>query len=371
MTKTKRNYGIDLLRIFSMLLIVVLHLLKQGGILNSVEQGTAGYHLAWLAEIIACCAVNCYGLISGYVNVDNKIKYHKLGIMWLQVVFYCFFITLIYYFQFKESFKFYHWTDNFFPVCTKQYWYFTAYVPLFLFMPYLNKLINSLTQTKLKKLGILIFIVFPVTQTVWQTNVFVGGYTFPWLLLLYILGAIIKKLDLVQKLSWQRWTLIFTTAAAVSYIFKISAEATNAAVNKDILMSYYSVTTVVQGISLLAIGINLDIKKKTAVKLISFFSPLSFGVYLIHTNTWIFNNLIKNCAVSLTQLPAPLMLLSVIGIAAAIFVACCLIDYLRMLLFRALKITPALKKAEAKIMNKLNHSSYSCIENEEQTTTFV
>ena len=40
----ERNYGIDFLRIISMFMIVILHILGNGGILASVQIGSSNYH---------------------------------------------------------------------------------------------------------------------------------------------------------------------------------------------------------------------------------------------------------------------------------------------------------------------------------------
>ena len=58
----QRNYGIDLLRMFSMLLVVILHTEGHGGVLEAA-QGHSVYW-AYLPEAFAYCAVNCYALIS-------------------------------------------------------------------------------------------------------------------------------------------------------------------------------------------------------------------------------------------------------------------------------------------------------------------
>lgn len=351
---TKRKYGIDLLRILSMLFIVILHLLKQGGLLDATEINSPNYHFAWIMEIIAMCAVNCYGLISGYVNVDHKPKYHKLGVMWLQVVFYGFFIAVIYSFILGDEFRPEFWTNPFFPVCTVQYWYFTAYFVLFLFMPYLNIMINHLSKPQLKALGITIFIVFSVASTIWQGDMFItkNGYSFLWLTLLYLLGAVIKKIDFAEKLRCRWWLLIFAAAVAVTCIFKLADHETGAVADENLLTYYPSPTTVIQAVSLLAIGVRMNIKNKKAIRLIKFFAPLSFSVYLIHTNPFIFYYLIKNCTAEIAGFATPLMVLSILGIAIAIFLACTLIDSLRAMLFKAIKITPALAKAEDKIRKK-------------------
>ena len=58
----KRNYGIDLLRIVSILGVVFLHVLGHGGILAAVKNETQ-FATAWFLEILAYPAVNCFVLI--------------------------------------------------------------------------------------------------------------------------------------------------------------------------------------------------------------------------------------------------------------------------------------------------------------------
>ena len=53
-----RNYGIDLLKMTSMLMVVFLHLLGGGGILDGLEQLSLGYEMMWLLETACYCAVN-------------------------------------------------------------------------------------------------------------------------------------------------------------------------------------------------------------------------------------------------------------------------------------------------------------------------
>lgn len=65
-----RNYGIDFLRMISMIMIVMLHTLGHGGILRSVSFLSVHYQIAWLLEVIAFGAVNTYAMISGFVSVD-------------------------------------------------------------------------------------------------------------------------------------------------------------------------------------------------------------------------------------------------------------------------------------------------------------
>ena len=96
---SERNHGIELLRIFAMLLAAVLHILKKGGVITASEGNLAAYSTVWLLEAAAYCAVNCYALISGYVGYSDRPKPLRLARcieLWLQVVFYSVIITTVY-----------------------------------------------------------------------------------------------------------------------------------------------------------------------------------------------------------------------------------------------------------------------------------
>ena len=92
----ERNYGIDLLRILAMFMIVMLHVLGRGGILENATIFSAHYKIAWLLEVICYGAVNIYALISGYVGFRAKHKYVNIIMLWLQVIFYTVSITILF-----------------------------------------------------------------------------------------------------------------------------------------------------------------------------------------------------------------------------------------------------------------------------------
>ena len=56
----QRNRGIDLLRMTAMWMVVILHILNKGGVLEATAPLSAGREAARLLEIAAYCAVNCY-----------------------------------------------------------------------------------------------------------------------------------------------------------------------------------------------------------------------------------------------------------------------------------------------------------------------
>lgn len=80
----ERNYGIDLLRIVSMIGVMTLHILGHGGVLDNTKILSFNYDLAWLLEVCAYCAVDCFVLISGYVSVQARHKGSNIVLLWLK-----------------------------------------------------------------------------------------------------------------------------------------------------------------------------------------------------------------------------------------------------------------------------------------------
>lgn len=73
----KRNEGIELLRIISMIMILILHYLGHGGILDNLSANNFYYYIAWTLEGICFVAVNIYVLITGYFLCTSKANLKK------------------------------------------------------------------------------------------------------------------------------------------------------------------------------------------------------------------------------------------------------------------------------------------------------
>ena len=83
--KSRRNYGIDILRIVSMIFICMLHILGQGGILLKTEPQSVNYFSSWFLEIFAYCSVDCYALISGYVGVFGRYRLANITYLFMSL----------------------------------------------------------------------------------------------------------------------------------------------------------------------------------------------------------------------------------------------------------------------------------------------
>lgn len=223
-----RNYGIDFLRMISMIMIVMLHTLGHGGILRSVSFLSVHYQIAWLLEVIAFGAVNTYAMISGFVSVDSHFKISNILILWLQVLFYGILINTVFFFLLPESRNTSGWIQALFPVTRKEYWYFTAYAGVFFLSPFINQMFRNLSEKQIKTLFCFTLIVFSVVPTISQTftpqqDVFYmgDGYSVFWLTLMYLLGACIKKLNLVSHSKKKKYFILYFFCILITWSSKI------------------------------------------------------------------------------------------------------------------------------------------------------
>ena len=285
--KQERNYGIDLLRLVSMFMVVMLHILGGGGILNSTQPLSLRGELFWTLEILCYCAVNVYAIISGYVGLKATHKFSNLINLCLQITVYSFAITgidLVILLSRGESISLYKTFTNLFPSMSFVYhglWSFSAYFCLFFFMPILNSIVENVARNTLKTVAIFIFIVFCGWTQIYTDVLHLGrGYSVFWLAILYVLGAYMAKYDTLKKLS-VGWSLIGYLCCIV--VTELARCVMGSVFPKriNLLVSYTSPTIVLCAVFLFNIFLKMRIGQKGA-KIIAFLAPLSFGVYLAH-----------------------------------------------------------------------------------------
>ena len=92
-----RDTNLDLFRIFSMLLIVLLHSIDHSGVLEEAENssGALYFYVRFLYMLCQVC-VNCYVMLSGYYLVKAKFRLKKLVSLWMETAFYSFVLKFIF-----------------------------------------------------------------------------------------------------------------------------------------------------------------------------------------------------------------------------------------------------------------------------------
>lgn len=323
-----------------MFMVVVLHVLGVGGVLAAQPPLSPGHALSWLLEAACYCAVNCFGIISGYVSHSETFSGRRTFATWAQVAFYSAGITLLFRLLVPESTRFKSVIGACFPVMTQKYWYFTAYFALAFLIPFLNTMVRNLSADRAKKLMAVLFALLSVLPMFPDRDLFYtkGGYTLLWLAALFLFGACLKKVGPNWGPSGRMCLLgyllcVVLTAGSKIVLGALAARYGFTAVREDILLSYTSPTVVLAGIFLFQFFARCSIRRPRAVRAIAFFAPLSFGVYLIHTHPLVWNLVLNGRFSPYAALPVPLCLLAVLLTALAIFLVCIAVDWLRGKLF--------------------------------------
>lgn len=352
----QRNYGIDLLRIVSMFMVVILHVLGQGGVLQQTESG-GKFAVVWFMEIGAYCAVDCYALISGFVGFSEEekdISISRYIQLWMQVVFYSVVIMLLFKVLYPNLLSKRQTISAFFPISFGQYWYFSAYTGVFLFMPWINKMVRSVKQKELSSFIILCLVIFSFYSTVIQSEGdpfgLMGGYSFLWFVFLYIIGAFIKKYQIYKcmkkkYLGLEILGLIFFTWGWKLCVGELSERVLGNEIGAEMFISYISPTILGIAIMLLLLFVQLNVVG-FAKKCVQFIAPATFGVYLIHTHPLVFEYCIKGRFSKIVNWQVWTIPIAILIVSAVIFAGCILIDKLRACMFNVLKVKRLAVKVE-------------------------
>lgn len=355
----KRNYGIDALRICATIMVVTLHVLSQGGVLGGLQDLTRKGEFFWGVQAICFCSVNCFALISGYVGLNSKHRVSSLLSIWLQLFFYgvlFFGIDVI----ITKEISIRQLINVIFPIITRQNWYISAYWYAFFFMPLFNYLINHLPKTYLKKICLVLFFFFSIVEFVFENAVLgvQAGYSFIWISILYFLGAYIAKYDPFKNWKKRYCILSWGVCMLLTIIGRLGIQFIALKVFGGISygtkpLSYISPLILLGSVFLLAFFVKLKVDG-FAQKIIKFLSPMTLGVFLIHTSPIIYRKVLLNCLAPFTSETFFILLGIVVLSVLIIYVVCSLIDFLRILLFKCLRVSRVLTFVQSKIEKLVN-----------------
>ncbi len=334
---SNRNLGIDLLRILSMLYVLILHTLGRGGILEAARPHSAQYFGGWFLEIWAYGAVDIFALISGYVcysDQPKRVKFSGFAGIWMQAVFYGLLVTAGVGVLRPDLVSGINFLEALLPVSSGLYWYLTAYAGLFLMMPFLNAGLRQLDESAGVKIFWLLFLAFSVFDTVFKRFELNNGYAAFWLVVVYLLGGLVKKCHIGEKLKgWQAF-LGIVLLTFIGWLWKAAGPRFtlfDVQVTKDLLVCYTSPT--VLGASILYLISFAKLKlPHWAGRVIRFAAPGAFAAYLLNNQQFVWGFL-YNRFVRLAGRPLPLMLAGVVGFSLAFFVGSVLLDAARRWLF--------------------------------------
>ena len=188
-----RRSNFELLRIVCMLMIIGGHIIKVHTTPYSLQNPDELIKLFFWGSF--CIAVNAFVLISGYFGIKFKIE--RMASLALQVFFYSVGLSLLSICIGWHTFS--PKTDilRLFPILTKQYWFVTCYVVLYVISPLLNKWATAMQKAEYKRLlivGFFLLYVWPTINFLVNAPQFIddAGYGIINFSYLYMLGYYVR-----------------------------------------------------------------------------------------------------------------------------------------------------------------------------------
>lgn len=338
-TPEVRIAGIDALKIVSILMVSVLHILGQGGILSAASGIQS--QVVWAMEAACYCAVNSFAIASGYVQSTRSAPtLRQIFTLWLQVVCLTCGITLAFKLLGQAVFNPLTIRKCLLPVLSGDYWYFTAYFVLCFFLPLLNRACAALSIRELRQLAAVIFGLacagritgFFGAMDFYRLN---GGYSVLWLLLLYVIGAWLRRdRSVLRRIPAWGILLLYVVAVVVARLEHLAGIGLH-------LLRYDSPAILLSATALVELFSRLNVSSSRIRTGLRWIAALTFGAYIVQCH-WLVWGWLKGRFVDLATL-SPVALFAVVLVAAGgLFTVCATVDFLRKVCFSlVLRFSPS------------------------------
>lgn len=279
----RRNVNIELLRIFCMYMVLVLHALNWSGALAY----TTGIHfwVYWFVEGLAIIAVNVFMLISGYFQVNTTFKTKNVINIILEVWCYSVLFSGIMLITGGANPSIEEAAKMILPITTKRYWFVNSYLLVYLLSPFMNKVIKSISRRQYDALILILLMAFSVRVTAlpmtWSQDS-TGGMSVLWLGTLYMVGAWIRTTQ--RRFANNYWHgILYLLCALCLVVLKglllkigVSAELSSK------LYGYPSLIVFCEATMLFLFFIYGKPIQGIASKVICMIAKHSFSVYVVH-----------------------------------------------------------------------------------------
>jgi len=295
MSEKKRKSNLELLRCVAMMMVVVLHYLGKGGLLDGLEKeglGSVGF-AAWLLEAFCIVAVNVYMMISGYVLCNSSFKLSRLLQLWFQVWLYSVAFGLIGAFTGiveETAVDTHYFLTLLFPVTMGHYWFLTAYIFLYLLLPFVGLAVKKMTKRQMQAAMVLLLLVFCVAKSVLPVRLEMDGqgYDCLWYLCVFVAAAYMRRFGCPLPEKRGRGFLLYVACCLLIFggtmgLRQVYLRTGALGFMLKVCMEYNHILVFGAAVGLFAVFAGLSVEGRIAC-VINKIAPYTLGVYLLHEN---------------------------------------------------------------------------------------
>lgn len=326
-----RDSNIELFRIITMIMIVAHHYVVNSGLLNVMYNGSLNTQSIFLFIFGAWgkIGINCFVFITGYFTCKSSITVKKFLKLLFEIMFYRVAIYMIFAISGYEKVSIINIIKLFIPVRDVSDAFAQCYLVFFLFIPFINILLNNLTQKKHILLIVLSLFTYTFLASVPRFNVTMNYVS--WFIVLYFISSYVRlypKSVFNNVKFWFITQLICVVLSIISIFLSLYFGKIWGFENAYyFIVDSNKILAVVTAFSLFMFFKNLKIKYN---KFINIVASSTFGVLLIHANSdamrqWLWNDALNNVG----MYNSPYLYIHAIGSVLAIFTICVIIDQIR------------------------------------------
>ncbi len=349
----KREYGIDLLKLIAMMMVTTFHFIQYSEL---CKRSSPFKIKTYIFHYIMTWGLNCnsiFGIITGYLSLNSRHKLSPIILLMITVIFYNIIIEFILMISDRKPYKVYQFIFMLFPFTRNLYWYYTSYVSLFFYMPYINSIIKNISKKEFKKICLFMFILHCCIVPIFNPNgngIF--GCGFLMIFMYYLFGAYIKLYGIYFFEKKSKIQLFFIAILChilhvfIIYLSDINKHKFNKSLFEfDSFLIQFNLFYMISTICYIYIFKDLKLNKYIE-KFLSIISPSIFYVYIIGFNKYTlkFYKLYSLYKQSFAQVIWRISYKNIL-----IWVISLSIDYIRRLLFNYYKLNILSEKIAKKL----------------------
>lgn len=332
----QRKSNVELMRIFSMFLIILYHAAFHSGFPTLPSRLTGNMMVVKILWFFGELGVNLFILTTGYFQVLGRFKWRKLLLLLVQVQFYSWLVEFIGLYVGAEEAK----TPLIFifmPVSMKRYWFVTAYIIVYLFSPYMKVFIDAMDKKMFQRFLLTSLILYSVIPTLLgfleydsNTEVWLYFNRMIWLLIMYSVGAYIRlySLPLLRSMKYALLCALGSFALMTNSILVIYELDT--VFYRSIEIAYWwrpnTVLMVLLSVGIFCVFLQLNVPYSPWINRVA---STTFGIYLLHDNKILRNWFWKTFIRLAEQLDTPTLIPQIFAVSAGIFLVGMTIDFAR------------------------------------------
>lgn len=295
MSDKNRMANLELLRCVAMMMVIVLHYLGKGGLLADLTGDSMdGVGVAaWLLEAFCIVAVNVYMLISGYFLCTSSFKLSRLLRLLIQVWLYsaAFGILGAATGIIEETpVDIHYFLTLCLPVSMGHYWFMTAYVFLYLLLPFVGAAVKRMTKQQMQVVIALLLITFCVLKSVLPLRLETDekGYDCLWYLCVFVTAAYVRRFGVSFLEKRGRAVCLYVACCLLAFAGTMAlrfwfVRTGSLGRMTGMCLEYNHIFPFLAALGLFGAFARMEIKGKIA-RVINTIAPYTLGVYLLHEN---------------------------------------------------------------------------------------